>query len=295
MVGANLSVKDLRKSYPGGKKSRSVLAVDGISFEVEPGECFGLLGPNGAGKSTTINCITGFYPPSSGQVLVAGFNVYTDPQRARALIGVCSQEDTLDTDFGVLDQLIRYATFFRIPPRKSRDKAKEILARFQIADHVENSVRALSGGTRRKLQVARALISDPKILILDEPTTGLDPDARRSLWDVLIEQRALGTGILLSTHYMDEAERLCDRIAILHRGKILDIDSPKELIERHIGTKNIDETIKPGVVWNRPPNLEDVFLKLTEASSTSETLPEAQSDRFCKSLLGSSLRMASLL
>jgi lipooligosaccharide transport system ATP-binding protein len=260
MVEACLAVKDLKKAYR--VKKTETLAVDGISFEVHPGECFGLLGPNGAGKSSTINCITGFYPPTSGQVLISGFNVYSDPKRARSLLGVCSQEDTLDTEFSVIDQLIRYAAFFRIPKDQSRERAKKLLARFNLTNESNSLVTALSGGMRRKLQVARALISSPKVLVLDEPSTGLDPDARRNLWDVLLEERGRGIGVLLSTHYMYEAERLCDRIAILHQGKILDVGSPEELVARHVGVTNIDETIRPGVVWNRPPNLEDVFLKL---------------------------------
>jgi lipooligosaccharide transport system ATP-binding protein len=240
-------------------------AVSGISFDVAAGECFGLLGPNGAGKSTTIHCISGFYPPSAGQVFIEGFDVHADPKRARQALGMCSQDDTLDSDFRVLDQLVRHASFFRVPAAEGRRRARELLERFGIADKANDLVETLSGGMKRRLQVARALISNPKVLVLDEPTTGLDPGMRRSLWDILVAERQKGTAILLSTHYMEEAERLCDRIALLHKGVIRDLDSPRGLIERHMGATEVEEDIRPGVRWKRPPHLEDVYLKLTGA------------------------------
>jgi len=259
---APLRVNQLRKHY---RTDRGGVfeAVKGISFEVAASECFGLLGPNGAGKSTTIQCITGFYPPTAGEVLVRGLSMHEDAKRARQHLGVCPQEDTLDTDFTVLDQMVRHATFFRIPVKEGKRKSEELLRRFRLDDKSSERVEALSGGMRRRLQVARSLVSEPQVLVLDEPTTGLDPDARRTLWDILVEQRERGLAILLSTHYMDEAERLCDRIAILHHGTILDIGTPKDLVGRHIGTDEVEDEIRPGVVWKRPPNLEDVFLKLS--------------------------------
>jgi lipooligosaccharide transport system ATP-binding protein len=261
MVKARLVVEDLRKEYRRRDKSRFT-AVDGVSFEVRAGECFGLLGPNGAGKSTTIDCSTGFFEPTSGRVLVEGIDVHLAPKQARMKLGVCPQEDTLDTDFTLLGQLVRHGTYFRLPVAEAERRALALLGRFQLADKKDELVESLSGGMRRRLQVARSLISDPTVLILDEPTTGLDPDARRVLWEILVEYRARGLAILLSTHYMDEAERLCDRIAIIHHGKILDIAPPPELIARHVGTEVVEEEVRPGVRWKRPPNLEDVFLKL---------------------------------
>lgn len=261
MVEVRLSVENLKKEYTKRDKTRFT-AVDGISFQVRAGECYGLLGPNGAGKSSTIDCATGFYRPSAGRVMVGGFDVHRNPKEARVLLGVCSQEDTLDTDFDLMGQLVRHGTYFRLPLAECRKRAQGLLERFQLWDKRTDLVESLSGGMRRRLQVARSLISDPKVLILDEPTTGLDPDARRMLWDILVEYRAKGLAILLSTHYMDEAERLCDRIAILHRGKILDEAPPPALIGKHVGTAMIDEEIRPGVRWKRPPNLEDVFMKL---------------------------------
>ena len=257
-----LQVKNLVKRYSLGKKG-FLEAVSNISFEIHPGECFGLLGPNGEGKSTSIQCISGFYPATSGEVYILGKNVYQLPKVARQFLGVCSQDDTLDTDFNAIDQLIRHATFFRIPPKEGRKRAEELLTKFGLHEKSVHLVESLSGGMRRRLQVARALISRPKVLVLDEPTTGLDPEARRILWDVLAECRQQGIAILLSTHYMEEAERLCDRIGIISHGKILDIASPKTLIKKYISKEEIQEEIRPGVTWKRPPNLEDVYLKLT--------------------------------
>jgi lipooligosaccharide transport system ATP-binding protein len=257
-----LIVRDLRKVYhPSGRPP--LCAVDGISFEIRGGECFGLLGPNGAGKSTSMNCVTGFYPPTSGEVRLLGIDVHRQPRAARQRLGVCSQEDTLDSDFTVFDQMVRYGTYFGRSVDVVQPRAEALLTRFGLVDKAADLVESLSGGMRRRLQVARALISQPEVLILDEPTTGMDPEVRRVLWDIIGECRSQGLAILLSTHYMEEAERLCDRVAILHRGKILDCASPQELIARHIGHEVVEEEIRPGVRWKRPPNLEDVYLKLT--------------------------------
>ena len=259
-----LRVARLTKHYR--TQGRGALeAVRDVSFEVRAGECFGLLGPNGAGKSTTIHCITGFYPPTSGEVFLGGIDVNLEPKAARAILGVCAQEDTLDSDFRVLDQLVRYATFFRIPVEEGLRRARALLERFGLEDKQGEQVEALSGGMKRRLQVARALISRPRVLVLDEPTTGLDPGMRRALWAILQEERGKGAAILLSTHYMEEAERLCDRVALLDRGHIRDLGAPRELIERHAGSAMVEEEVRPGFVWRRPPNLEDVYLKLTGA------------------------------
>lgn len=259
---APLRIINLVKHYRSSSGTTTE-AVRGISFEVRAGECFGLLGPNGAGKSTTIQCITGFYPTTSGEVLIEGHNSYRNPKAARVVLGVCAQEDNLDTDFGVFDQLVRYASFFKISKKEGKRRAAALLERFGLADKAGERIESLSGGMRRRIQVARALISEPKVLVLDEPTTGLDPEVRRVLWDILMECRGRGTAILLSTHYMDEAERLCDRIAIICKGQILDIDSASRLIERHVGLAMVEEEVRPGAIWKRPPNLEDVYLKLT--------------------------------
>ncbi len=258
-----LQVVHLTKRYQSRRGGVEVTAVSDISFEVAPGECFGLLGPNGAGKSSTIQCISGFYPTTSGEIFVEGHNVHTHPKLARKVLGVCNQEETLDSDFSTFDQLVLHASYFHIPTSEGKKRAKDLLERFGLSDKARENVEALSGGMKRRLQVARALISDPRVLVLDEPTTGLDPDVRRMLWEVLAEARSRGVAILLCTHYMEEAERLCDRVAILHLGKILDTDSPEKLVVRHIAREEVEEEVRPGVVWKRKPNLEDVYLKLT--------------------------------
>ncbi len=257
-----LSVRQLVKKY-SSQPSATSPAVNDITFEVRPGECFGLLGPNGAGKSTTIHCITGFYPPTSGEVFIGEHNVHQNPKSARQILGVCPQDDTLDTDFSVLDQMVRHAAFFRISEKEGLKRSEELLKRFGLLDRAHDLVETLSGGMRRRLQVARALVSSPRLLVLDEPTTGLDPEVRRTLWEIIGDCRKQGMGILLCTHYMEEAERLCDRVAIIHRGKILDIRPPDELIRKYISNSMLEEEIRPGVKWKRPPNLEDVYLKLT--------------------------------
>ena len=257
-----LEVRRLSKTY-GAITPKPVHAVVDVSFEVRPGECFGLLGPNGAGKSTTIQCISGFYPATSGEVLINGFNVNQRPRQARQLFGLCSQEETLDSDFTVVDQLIWHAMFYRIPTAEARKRADTLLNQFGLSDQTDSLIEKLSGGMRRRLQVARAMISEPTMLVLDEPTTGLDPDARRLLWEALVDFRKNGSAILLSTHYMHEAERLCDRIAVISKGKILDIDSPEALIKKYIARTEVEEEVRPGVIWKRAPNLEDVYLKLT--------------------------------
>jgi lipooligosaccharide transport system ATP-binding protein len=262
---APLKVRNLRKVYRR-KGQPELVAVDDVSFEVLPGECFGLLGPNGAGKSTSMKCITGFYTPTSGRVEIGGVDVHANPKLARRELGVCSQEDNLDTDFDVLDQMVQFATFFGIPSREGRERAVELVEKFGLMDKAHQPIESLSGGMRRRLQVARGLINRPKLLVLDEPTTGLDPEARRILWDILLEQRRQGLAILLSTHYMEEAERLCDRIAIIHKGRILDCSPPNELIAKYMGQSIIEEETRPGYRVRRAPNLEDVYLKLTGAS-----------------------------
>jgi lipooligosaccharide transport system ATP-binding protein len=260
-ASAPLRVSHLTKRYrlPAGGEFE---AVSDVSFEVRAGECFGLLGPNGAGKTTVIHCLTGLYPVTAGEVTLGGIDVHRDPKGARRLLGLCAQDDTLDSDFRVLDQLVRYATFFRIPVEEGLPRARALLERFGLAERADDQVESLSGGLKRRLQVARALISAPKVLVLDEPTTGLDPEMRRALWEILMQERAAGAAILLCTHYMDEAERLCDRVGIIARGRILDLDSPVNLIARHIGAQEVEEEVRPGIVWRRAPNLEDVYLKL---------------------------------
>ena len=265
-----MSVSHLTKRYE--THSGAIEAVSDVSFDVNEGECFGLLGPNGAGKSTTIQCISGFYPPTNGTVFLNGYDVHLEPKLARRSLGVCSQEETLDSDFNVLDQLVRHASYFRMDKEEALTRAQLLLGEFGLIDKASEPVESLSGGLRRRLQVARSLVSMPSVLVLDEPTVGLDPDARRRLWEILGQQRRRRVAILLCTHYMDEAERLCDRIGILHQGKLLDIDSPENLVAKHVQHEFVEEEVRPGVYWKRKPNLEDVYLKLTGSRLGVENL-----------------------
>ncbi|MBF0545042.1 MAG: ABC transporter ATP-binding protein [Candidatus Riflebacteria bacterium] len=270
-----LKVENLKKAYRG-RDEQLFWAVKGISFEIKQNECFGLLGPNGAGKSTSMHCITGFYPTSGGSVKILDYDPHTQPKLARQYLGVCPQDDTLDSDFTVFDQMVRYASYFKIPTSEAENRAQKLLEEFKIADKSKNWIEELSGGMRRRLQVARALISNPRLLVLDEPTTGLDPEVRRFLWSLIEQFRRDGGAVLISTHYIEEAERLCDRVAIMYMGEILDCESPKNLIQKHIANEMVEEEIRPGLKWKRPPNLEDVYLKITGEALSKDN---AESER----------------
>jgi lipooligosaccharide transport system ATP-binding protein len=234
-----VTVKRLTKDYG------PLRAVDDINFEIFKGECFGFLGPNGAGKTTVMRIIYCFMPPSSGEVKVFGIGVTEDPSRIKARIGVMPQDDNLDPDLTVFENLIVYARYFDILKKDSSPRAWELLGFVGLKEKAHVKIGDLSGGMKRRLILARALINNPELLILDEPTTGLDPHSRHSVWEKLDKLKAENTTLVLTTHYMEEAERLCDRVAIMYSGKIVTIDSPPNLMNMHGG------------------NLEDVYLKLT--------------------------------
>jgi lipooligosaccharide transport system ATP-binding protein len=229
-----LKAESLSKQYNG------IIAVDGISFEVQAGECFGLLGPNGAGKTSAIRMIYGFAPPSSGSLRVFNLDIETEWRRIRTRIGVCQQDNTLDPDLSVMQNLLVFAGYFRIPGRQARERAEELLHFFALEKKREAKVGELSGGLARRLTLARALINDPELIILDEPTTGLDPQSRHLLWERLQSLRAKGKTLILTTHYMEEAAQLCDRLVILDHGRILIQGTPKGLIQDHVGSSIID-------------------------------------------------------
>lgn len=215
-------------------------AVDGISFTVGEGEFFGLLGPNGAGKTTTIRTLYGFSPPTRGVIRVFGMDISRDWRRVKARIGVCQQDNTLDPDLTVEQNLVVFAGYFSIPAREARARAAELLEFFALANRRSAKVMDLSGGMIRRLTLARALINRPELLILDEPTTGLDPQSRHQVWDRLEKLKASGLSVVLTTHYMEEASRLCDRLIIVDHGKILVEGSPEELIRKHVGRSVIE-------------------------------------------------------
>ena len=278
--------------------------VDGIDLRVPRGGCFGLLGPNGAGKTTTLRMILGHSPPSGGELTVLGEAMPAAGRRVRARIGVVPQDDNLDPDFTVLENLRVYAGYFPRPAREPLEPFLMSLLDFvALSERAGDRIQSLSGGMRRRLVIARALVNDPELLILDEPTTGLDPQIRHLIWARLRELGNHGTTVLLTTHYMEEAERLCDRLAIIDHGRILAEDSPRRLVAGEVEPNVIEVRIGPGVsppvelvrharlevvdgVWHchtdepgavlsvlqqspgleylhRPANLEDVFLRLT--------------------------------
>jgi lipooligosaccharide transport system ATP-binding protein len=225
--GFAIEAEDLMKSYG------DLVAVNRISFNVRYGEAFGMLGPNGAGKSTMMRMIYCRTPPSYGLLRVAGMDVTLNPRAIKGEVGVVPQENNLDPDLSVRDNLLIYARYFRIPRQVASKRADELIEFAELQDKRDVRIETLSGGMKRRLMIARALINQPKILILDEPTTGLDPHVRLAIWEKLRELRQQGLTILLSTHYMDEAEKLCDRLVIVDRGQILVSGTPRELIRRH--------------------------------------------------------------
>jgi ABC-2 type transport system ATP-binding protein len=224
-------VEDLQKVYKpkGRKQSPEVKAVDGISFEIQRGEFFGLLGPNGAGKTTTIGVLTTRVLPTGGRALIDGIDVRQNPVAVKRRIGVCPQVNNLDRSLTGRENLVFHAEYFGIPKRVREERAQELLERFQLAERADEKPTVYSGGMAQRLKIARALMHDPAILFLDEPTTGLDPQARRAIWDLLSELNSKGQTIFLTTHYMDEADQLCQRIAIMDKGKVLQMGTPAAL------------------------------------------------------------------
>jgi lipooligosaccharide transport system ATP-binding protein len=222
------------------KRYGDFVAVDGVDFAIPRGQCFGFLGPNGAGKTTTLRLMLGLTPMSAGTLSVLGLPV---PERAagvRARVGVVPQIDNLDPDFTVAENLRVYASYFALPRRETSRRIEELLEFAALRDRGESKTETLSGGMKRRLTIARALINDPELLVLDEPTTGLDPQARHVIWGRLAELRELGTTLVLTTHYMEEAERLCDALVIMDSGRILDQGSPRDLIARHVEPEVIE-------------------------------------------------------
>ncbi len=265
MRGATLAVHDLHKTYPGTRKSGPVEALRGIAFEVPRGEFFGLLGPNGAGKSTTLGCITTLVRPSRGRVEVDGIDVQRRPADAKRRIAVVPQHRNLDSDLSVRELLLFHGRYFGLGAREREARAQRLLEQLQVADKAGARPATLSGGQQQRVMIARALMHDPAVLLLDEPTTGLDPQARRQLWQLLAELHGDGLTVILTTHYMEEADQLCQRLAIVDHGRILTLDTPAALKQRLPGAQILDVWVRgalplgphlralPGVV-----NLEQV-------------------------------------
>ncbi|HMM53889.1 MAG TPA: ATP-binding cassette domain-containing protein [Candidatus Desulfobacillus sp.] len=247
-----LSVSGLRKSYGGA----AVLA--GLSFELARGECYGLLGPNGAGKTTTLRCALGLTEPDAGAIRLAGLPVPERAREARMRVGIVPQMDNLDPDFTAAENLLVYARYFGLADAEARRRIPGLLEFAGLAGRADARISALSGGMKRRLTLARALVNDPDILFLDEPTTGLDPQARHLIWERLKQLQQQGKTVLLTTHFMDEAERLCQRLAIMDGGRLIAEGSPRAVIAAHI-----------------EPEVVEVYSELGEASAADWARAEA--------------------
>lgn len=285
--------RDLHKTYDG-----NVQAVRGLSLSIEAGECFGLLGPNGAGKTTTIEILEGLLAPSSGEVSLLGRNWRQHEHELRELMGISLQETRLSEKLTVHETLVLFASFYRRP--RSIDL---ILEQLQLTEKADSWVGKLSGGQRQRLAVATALVGNPRILFLDEPTTGLDPQSRRQLWEIIREFQKSGGTVLLTTHYMDEAERLCDRLAIVDHGQIIAEGTPADLIDRLGGHHMVEFELNddsPLDRWRSLPGVESVrhdnglvALSVHEPHLTIPALLDAVSQQRSR-LLHLSTRQASL-
>jgi lipooligosaccharide transport system ATP-binding protein len=249
------------------KRFGDFTAVAGIDVDVARGEAFGFLGPNGAGKSSTMRMIGCVSQPSGGTLRILGMDPRRQGTAIRAKLGVCPQQDSLDPELSVKENLVTYARYYGIPRRTAKVKADELLDFVQLTERADSKVEPLSGGMKRRLTIARALVNDPEIVLLDEPTTGLDPQARHLVWDRLFRLKQQGVTLVLTTHYMDEAEQLCDRLVVMDGGKIVAEDSPRALIDRY-STREVLE-----LRFGLDP-LEDVAGKLTDLAERIEVLPD---------------------
>ena len=258
---AMITARGLRKSYGAFE------AVKGIDVEVRKGEAFGFLGPNGAGKSSTMRMIAAVSPVTDGTLQILGMDPAVDGSAIRARLGVCPQEDTLDNELSVFENLVVYGRYYGLSRAESSSRTQELLAFVQLTEKAKAKVEDLSGGMKRRLTIARSLINTPDLLLLDEPTTGLDPQARHQLWDRLFRLKQQGVTLVLTTHYMDEAEQLCDRLVVMDHGVIVAEGSPSELIVEH-STREVLE-LRFGVGENEP--MAD---KVTDLAERVEVLPD---------------------
>jgi len=261
-----IAARDLRKSFTG-RDGTVVEAVKGIDIEVRRGEAFGFLGPNGAGKSSTMRMIAAVSPVSGGELRILGMDPAEHGPAIRSRLGVCPQEDTLDNELNVFDNLYIYGRYFGIARREVRERADELLEFVQLTEKRTAKVEDLSGGMKRRLTIARSLINRPDILLLDEPTTGLDPQARHVLWDRLFRLKQQGVTLVITTHYMDEAEQLCDRLVVMDRGVIAAEGSPLDLI-REYSTREVAELRFP--VGDHDATAE----KIADLGERVEVLPD---------------------
>ena len=247
-----LTAKGLWKTYGDFE------AVKGVDFEVYRGECFGFLGPNGAGKTTTMKMIYGAAVPTSGELKVAGLDARRAERDVKRRIGVVPQENNLDEDLKVEENLLVYGRYFDLPRKVVRQRAAELLEFVQLSERADARVEQLSGGMKRRLLIARALVNDPDLVVLDEPTTGLDPQARHLVWNKLRQLASEGKTLILTTHYMDEAAQLCDRLCIMESGRIISEGTPRDLIEKHVSPEVLEFRASPDILGQLATVVEDV-------------------------------------
>jgi lipooligosaccharide transport system ATP-binding protein len=259
--GPAVLARDLTKSYGAFE------AVKGISFEIAQQECFGFLGPNGAGKTTTMKMIACTSPPSSGELRVLGMRAWDDGRRIKRRMGVVPQENNLDEEVTVVQNLVIYARYFDIPSRVARPRAEELLAFVALDEKRDWRIYGLSGGMKRRLLIARALMNEPELLVLDEPTTGLDPQARHLVWEKLRSLKRQGVTLLLTTHYMEEAAQLCDRLVIMHEGRFLVEGSPRQVIAQETSPQVIE-------VFEPPEDIQPALAALEPVTDRMERLAD---------------------
>ncbi len=252
------------------KKFKELVAVNDVSLDIEAGECFGLLGPNGAGKTSLIRMITAVSPPTAGSIVVAGKDLARHAREVKAVLGVVPQVENFDPDLTVMQNLLTHARYFSLPKKEAYQRGLAALRLFQLEDKQKSKIKELSGGMKRRLLIVRGLINQPKILILDEPTVGLDPQSKHLVWQKLKELKAQGVTQLLCTQNMEEATLLCDRVAVMHQGKVLALDSPRELIRRYVGDTVWEIAVFPEEKANVLQKLASMKLEFEEASTTIE-------------------------
>ncbi len=281
--------RGLEKSYG------DVHAVKGVDFTIRRGECFAFLGPNGAGKSSTIRMLSCLSPVTRGELTVLSLPAGIGERRIKERLGIVSQDDNVDPDLSLMENLMVYARYFSMPRAEALEHAQALLAFMQLEGRSRAAVRELSGGMRRRLVIARALMHRPDILVLDEPTTGLDPQARLLVWGVVQQLKLQGVTIVLTTHYMDEAERLADRVVVMDHGRILEVDRPRPLIERTVGREAVE-------IWQRPGEDDRAFiaaagpdLMLSDRHGDTLVLYAAESGRIGQALTREGLQPERML
>lgn len=285
LLPASKKIMNVIEAIHVGKRFDRFIAVNDVSFAVARGEFFALLGPNGAGKTSTIRMIYGFSPLSDGRMEIFGLDIRSDWRKIRSRLGVCQQENTLDPDLTVVQNLLLYARYFEMDKATAASRAAELLDFFALTGKRDARVMELSGGLARRLQLARALMADPELLILDEPTTGLDPQSRHQVWDRLLALKKRGLTMVLTTHYMDEAEKLCDRLVIMDHGRIIAEGRPRDLIGRH-AAESVIEIEGPGddirnYVREHDVEHDDLGERLIIFAEPSGELESLIRERFC--------------